>query len=377
MLPAALQPSHKQALVDPRSGTVTRPWADYFLELATRQISEDQRALYEALAARVSELEDADALSFTIYGQQSIIINGSTQPGGALVITLEGDADAPGNTRYYGTGPDGQKGWYAVSDAILVTANELTKAVGTDGVTTLGLADVADSGTGTLQKTQFDAKGRKTGTASATTTDLPEGSNLYFTNARADGRINAQKGQPNGIAPLGPDSLVPAAFLPPYPSPGIPEAPTDGQPYARQSSGWQALDGPLSPYYLLKFPALTDQLGNVLTDQQGRVLLGNTPAIPYQWLSSVPANLTGVAGLTGQGYAFRSTGGGWSLQSIGDIHTLVAMTLAEANALTPVALGRMVIITDLTTGNPEPCWYDATLPSGTKWRRFSDRSIAT
>lgn len=377
----ALQPRHTEPVVDPRSGIVTKAWADYFLRLSTQQSSDDLAQLYQQLAGRVSELEEGGALGFQIFGQDSIILNGSTQPGSVLIITLEGDQEAPADTSYYGTGPDGVKGWYPVSGTIQVVDGELTKAVDADGVTTLGLADVPDSGAGTLQKTQFDGKGRKTGTAAATTTDLPEGTNLYYTdaraNARADARIALQKGQPNGLAPLGPDSLVPPSFLPPYPSPGIPEAPADGQPYARQSSGWQALDGPLSPYYLLKFPALTDQLGNVLTDQQGRVLLGNTPAIPYQWLSSVPANLTGVASLTGQGYAFRSTGGGWSLQSIGDIHTLVAMTLAQANALTPVALGRMVIITDLSTGNPEPCWYDATLPSGTKWRRFSDRSIAT
>lgn len=47
------------------------------------------------------------------------------------------------------------------------------------------LPDLADAGGGLLQKTAFDAKGRKTGSSAATTTDLPEGSNLYFTSARA------------------------------------------------------------------------------------------------------------------------------------------------------------------------------------------------
>ena len=66
------------------------------------------------------------------------------------------------------------------------TAGQINVANGNaaSGLPTISLSDVADTGTGTLQKTQFDSKGRKTGTASATTTDLPEGNNLYFTEER-------------------------------------------------------------------------------------------------------------------------------------------------------------------------------------------------
>lgn len=47
------------------------------------------------------------------------------------------------------------------------------------------LKDLADSGTGAaLVKITRDAKGRVSGTSAATTTDLTEGSNLYFTTAR-------------------------------------------------------------------------------------------------------------------------------------------------------------------------------------------------
>lgn len=50
---------------------------------------------------------------------------------------------------------------------------------------TATLKDLADSGTGTaLVKITRDAKGRVSGTSAATTTDLAEGSNLYFTDAR-------------------------------------------------------------------------------------------------------------------------------------------------------------------------------------------------
>lgn len=250
------------------------------------------------------------------------------------------------------------------SATITGTAQQIDVANGTAaaGLPTIALADLPNSGVGAaLVKITRDAKGRVSGTQAATTDDLPAGTNnKYFPEAPQDGQTYGRRNAAWNVV-----------------TPGIPEAPNDGYPYARQSLTWAPLDGPNSPYVLLRWSVLTDQLGNPLTDQLGRPLLANSAQIPYQWLSGVPANLTGVAGLSGQGYAFRSSGGSWSLQTIGDIHTLVAMTLAQANALTPVSLGRMVIITDLATGNPEPCWYDSTVVSGTKWRRFSDRSIAS
>lgn len=51
-----------------------------------------------------------------------------------------------------------------------------------------------------------------------TTSDVPEGSQLYFTPARAnacaDARIAAQKGQAEGLAPLGAGGKVPSTYLP-------------------------------------------------------------------------------------------------------------------------------------------------------------------
>lgn len=66
------------------------------------------------------------------------------------------------------------------------TAGRVTVAHGdaSDGLPTIDLATVPDAGGGTLQRTTFDDRGRKTGTSAATTTDLPEGDNLYFTAAR-------------------------------------------------------------------------------------------------------------------------------------------------------------------------------------------------
>lgn len=163
------QPRFDQPVVD-QSGRVTQAWANYFLRLASVQSSDDLRALYEALAARVAALEEGEAASFQILGQQSVSVNGVPQPGHVVIITLQGDADSPGNTTYYGTGPTGAKGWFPVSGAITVSSGELTKSVGADGVTTFGLANVADSGAGSLLAITRDGKGRVTGTRPATIT---------------------------------------------------------------------------------------------------------------------------------------------------------------------------------------------------------------
>ena len=47
-----------------------------------------------------------------------------------------------------------------------------------------------------------------------TTSDIPEGTQLYFTDARADARIAAQKGQAEGIMPLDSGGKAPLAYMP-------------------------------------------------------------------------------------------------------------------------------------------------------------------
>lgn len=55
-----------------------------------------------------------------------------------------------------------------------------------------------------------------TGAVVLATDNIGEGiTNLYFTNARADARISAQRGAANGVCPLDANSLVPTANLPP------------------------------------------------------------------------------------------------------------------------------------------------------------------
>ncbi|GEM_PF-1118310 len=92
---------------------------------------------------------------------------------------------------------------------------DITNPDGDAGDPTVSLEDLPDSGVGAaLVKITRDAQGRIPGTQAASTTDLAEGANLYYTDARADARIALQKGQPNGIADLDAGGKIPTARLP-------------------------------------------------------------------------------------------------------------------------------------------------------------------
>lgn len=114
-------------------------------------------------------------------------------------------------------------GLYAITGAGTSAGRTITAAPGETTVANgngvagnpvIGLADVADAGGGSLQKTVFDAKGRRTGTSAATTSDLDEGSNLYFTNTRADARIAAYQATLAGLTNALDDAAAAAAGVP-------------------------------------------------------------------------------------------------------------------------------------------------------------------
>lgn len=71
---------------------------------------------------------------------------------------------------------------------------EVENGDGIAGNPAIGLADLPDAGGGELLKILRDDYGRIAGTSDPTTTDLPEGSNLYYTDARVDARIAAAGG---------------------------------------------------------------------------------------------------------------------------------------------------------------------------------------
>jgi hypothetical protein len=99
--------------------------------------------------------------------------------------------------------------------AILADSATISLAYVAGTSITAALNDLADSGTGAaLVKITRDAKGRVSGTHAATTTDLTEGSNLYYTDARSDARISVQKAQPLGLATLDAGGKLDAGQLP-------------------------------------------------------------------------------------------------------------------------------------------------------------------
>ncbi|HDS1100458.1 TPA: hypothetical protein ACOEPF_000436 [Stenotrophomonas maltophilia] len=227
---------------------------------------------------------------------------------------------------------------------------------GRDGDTVVRLEEVGNTEDGqALLKITRDVYGRVIATAAATTDDLAEGgSNLYFTaaraDARADARIAAQKGQPNGITPLDAASKIPTQYLP---------ALAITATYVVNSEAAQL--------------ALVVEEGDVAvrTDQNRTYIQnGGTSGTMADWtqLLMPAAPVQSVNGKTGTVVL--------TLADLGAAPAAApAMTLAAANALTGVQDFQVVGITDLSGGR-ELCWYDATVATGTKWRRFSDRSIA-
>jgi hypothetical protein len=111
---------------------------------------------------------------------------GATPSAGSSIDTTD-DVDE-GSYHLYFTDLRAQD---AVGGILVDTATiDFTYTAGTS--ITADLKDLADSGTGSaLVKITRDAKGRLSGTEAATTADLTEGSNLYFTNERAQDAIGA------------------------------------------------------------------------------------------------------------------------------------------------------------------------------------------
>lgn len=231
-------PRPTERLVD-FSGLPTPLWYAFLNRAQT--VSNDTTALQAevvALDARVDALE-AGGGSFSILGQQSVQVLG-TPAGGIVSLQLLGDSIDPGFTMRYGTDTTGAKGWFAESDAFLVVAGELTKAVGSDGVTTYGLADLADAGGGTFRLIVRDAKGRVSGSSAGTTDNVPEGAtNLYFTAARVRGTQLTGLSVATGGAIVATDTVLQAfGKLQNEMSLRLTDAPSDSQTYGRKNATW-------------------------------------------------------------------------------------------------------------------------------------------
>lgn len=253
----AEQPRFDQPVVDAR-GYATQPWMNYWLRMASGSSQEGLVGRVDLLEAKVTELEqEASTGTFQIVGGLSIAVLGMPTPGGVVVLSLEGDVQSPPATSYYGTDGTGAKGWFLVASTIAVNPTELTKTVGTDGVSTFGLADVANTGTGSLLAFNRDSKGRVTGTKAATITGTTNQINV--TNGDAVGGLPTisladlansgvgaalvkitrdAKGRVAGTQSATADDL-PAGAANKY----FPEAPIDGQTYGRKDGAWALVPG--------------------------------------------------------------------------------------------------------------------------------------
>jgi len=132
------------------------------------------------LESRVTDLEESGGsvtppsgqylpITSNVTGTNSIITYGSLAQG-IVLVTLDGDVDVPGPTQYYGSDSTLSKGWYNISDAFLGTSGDITLTVDANGITTIDLADVPNTGVGALFAIARDAKGRIVGYKPATIT---------------------------------------------------------------------------------------------------------------------------------------------------------------------------------------------------------------
>lgn len=91
-----------------------------------------------------------------------------------------------GSGLYVLTGPGA-----SATRTLTTSTLSLQNASGASGNPVVDLGELEDAGGGALRKIERDQYGRVSGTSEATTDDLPEGSNLYFTDERVDDRVQA------------------------------------------------------------------------------------------------------------------------------------------------------------------------------------------
>jgi hypothetical protein len=193
-------PHVREALVDDKRRCT--PAFYQFLRALSESANLDLAAQVEAIAralgspdGSVDNIPPQTAGEFLssatrLLGNHSVQVYGTLE-GGLASVALVGDTSEPAPTAYYGTDSDGNKTFHPVADAF--TAGEgIALAVDAGGVTEIGLADLPDTGAGALLAITRDGKGRVSGSRVATTDDLSEGAtNLYYTDTRADARVNA------------------------------------------------------------------------------------------------------------------------------------------------------------------------------------------
>lgn len=178
MATSAILPTYSQPVVDSQ-GRATPAFYRFFSALgASSGNTSDLQVQIDAINQEIAGIGEG----FQVRAQNSIVQSGASVPGGVVMFSLSGDVSTAGNTQYYGSDQAGNKGWHAVSSALAVTSN-LSLSTDATGVSTFDLADLADSGAGSLLAITRDGKGRITGTRAATITGTA--SRITVTNGNA------------------------------------------------------------------------------------------------------------------------------------------------------------------------------------------------
>ncbi|HHW4682069.1 MAG TPA: LamG-like jellyroll fold domain-containing protein [Xylella sp.] len=143
-------PHDKEPFLD-ASGRISRSWRTYLASLtpttATTQLQQQIDTLWEAINAASGQRNEATAQLNAIG---SLNITG-TLASGFVVLSLDGDADAPGTACYYGTNEGGVKGWFPVP------VSSVNGKTGQVSLTVSALSDVDSTGLSDKKVLAWDA----------------------------------------------------------------------------------------------------------------------------------------------------------------------------------------------------------------------------
>lgn len=117
--------------------------------------------------------------------------------------------------------------------------NTSTLSIGTSSASFTGTLDLTNATVVGLPSGAVDSVNGQTGVVVLTTTNIVEGTNLYFT----DARVEANSAVTLNTAKVGITTSQSDAIVLNTAKVSFPEAPIDGQQYARQSQGWSVVSG--------------------------------------------------------------------------------------------------------------------------------------
>jgi hypothetical protein len=175
----ATLPTYGAALVD-AGGRASAEYYRYFQSLNTNLFN------YNAIEAQIADLESrVPALTSDVLGIDSVTSSGHLSRG-TVRVSLLNDVANPAKTQYYGTDSTSTHGWYSLYNVVKAEVIGSTNVTVTPDDTvqtlTVDLANLANSGIGSLLAITRDAKGRISGSRAVVPSDIPGGSILPMVN---------------------------------------------------------------------------------------------------------------------------------------------------------------------------------------------------